>query len=63
MDRVSKNYHAAPASVALAWIMARPGVTAPIASATSVEQLNDLIAAITLELDQASLDLLNKASA
>jgi aryl-alcohol dehydrogenase-like predicted oxidoreductase len=63
LDRVAKRYHTALASVALAWIMARPGITAPIASATSVEQLNELIAATTLELDQASLDLLNKASA
>lgn len=62
LDRLAKQYHAAPASIALAWIMARPGITAPIASATSVEQLNELITATTLELDQASLDLLNKAS-
>jgi len=42
--------------------MARPGITGPIASATSLEQLNDLIDATRLELEQASIDLLNQAS-
>jgi aryl-alcohol dehydrogenase-like predicted oxidoreductase len=43
--------------------MARPSVTAPIASATSVEQMNDLVAATQLELDDSSIELLNQASA
>jgi aryl-alcohol dehydrogenase-like predicted oxidoreductase len=43
--------------------MARPSITAPIASATSVEQMNDLVAATQLELDSSSIDLLNQASA
>jgi aryl-alcohol dehydrogenase-like predicted oxidoreductase len=43
--------------------MARPSMTAPIASATSLEQLNDLIEATRLELDASSMELLNKASA
>jgi aryl-alcohol dehydrogenase-like predicted oxidoreductase len=43
--------------------MARPGVTAPIASATSIEQLSDLTAATRLDIDDSSLALLNKASA
>jgi aryl-alcohol dehydrogenase-like predicted oxidoreductase len=43
--------------------MARPGITAPIASATSLEQLNDLIGASELKLDQASIERLNQASA
>jgi aryl-alcohol dehydrogenase-like predicted oxidoreductase len=63
LDQVAKRYRSAPASVALAWLMARPGITAPIASATSLEQLNDLIEATRLELDRSSLELLNKASA
>ncbi len=63
LDQVAKQYHSAPASIALAWIMARPGITTPIASATSVEQLNELLAATSLALDHASLELLNKASA
>jgi aryl-alcohol dehydrogenase-like predicted oxidoreductase len=49
--------------MALAWLLARPGITAPIASATSLEQLHDLIQATKLELDHASTELLNRASA
>ncbi|HLY63382.1 MAG TPA: aldo/keto reductase [Terriglobia bacterium] len=63
LDEVAKQNHSTPAAVALAWLMARPGITAPIASATSLEQLKDLIAATTLELNQSSIDLLNQASA
>ena len=63
LDEVAKQQHTVPASVALAWLLARPGITAPIASATSVEQLNDLVQATKLELDQASMELLNRASA
>lgn len=63
LDQVAKEYSSTPASVALAWLMARPGITAPIASATSVEQLNDLIGATRLELDQTAMEFLNNASA
>ncbi len=63
LDEVAKQQHAVPASVALAWLLARPGITAPIVSATSLEQLNDLTAATKLELDQASIAFLNEASA
>jgi aryl-alcohol dehydrogenase-like predicted oxidoreductase len=63
LDEVAKQQHTVPASVALAWLLARPSITAPIASATSVEQLNDLVQATKLELDQASMELLNRASA
>ncbi len=63
LDQVAKQSNSKPASVALAWLIARPGITAPIASATSLEQLNDLIHATRLELDQSSIGLLNQASA
>jgi aryl-alcohol dehydrogenase-like predicted oxidoreductase len=63
LDRKAKKYNASPAIVALAWLMARPGITAPIASATSVEQLNALMEATTLRLDRSSIELLNQASA
>jgi aryl-alcohol dehydrogenase-like predicted oxidoreductase len=63
LDQVAEKHKANPAQVALAWLMARPSITAPIASATSAEQLNDLIAATQLELDSASMELLNLASA
>lgn len=63
LDQVAEKHHATPAQIALAWLMARPSITAPIASATSVEQLNDLARATQLELDSASIEQLNKASA
>ena len=63
LDNVAEQYKSTPAGVSLAWLIARPGITAPIASATSVEQLHDLIAGTKLRLDHASIDLLNKVSA
>jgi aryl-alcohol dehydrogenase-like predicted oxidoreductase len=63
LDQVAAKYQASPAQIALAWAVARPRITAPIASATSLEQLNDLIEATKLELDQTSIELLNEASA
>lgn len=63
LDSVSRQEGATPASIALAWLMSRPEVTAPIASATSIDQLRQLIAAIELRLDPASLNTLNDASA
>jgi aryl-alcohol dehydrogenase-like predicted oxidoreductase len=63
LDQVAAQYHSVPAAVSLAWLIARPGVTAPIASATSLDQLNDLIEATNLELDPSSIELLTMASA
>lgn len=63
LDDVSARLEATPAQVALAWLMARPAVTAPIASATNPEQLEDLIAATRLKLDAAAVAALDKASA
>jgi aryl-alcohol dehydrogenase-like predicted oxidoreductase len=62
LDRVAARYNSTPAQVAVAWLIARPSITAPIASATSVEQLNDLIEATKLELDQSAIELLDQAS-
>lgn len=62
LDEVAQRQKTTPTQVALAWLIARPSVTAPIASATSLEQLNDLIAATNLELDEYSLQLLNETS-
>lgn len=62
LDEVAERHNSTPARVALAWLIARPGITAPIASATNLEQLNDLIEAVKLELDQSSLEQLNRAS-
>ena len=63
LDNVAKKYASTPAKVAIAWLLARPSITAPIASATSIDQLNDLIAATKLKLDRASVEELNRASA
>jgi aryl-alcohol dehydrogenase-like predicted oxidoreductase len=63
LDQVAERRQSKPAQVALAWLMARKSITAPIASATSVEQLNELVQATQLELDRESIEKLNKASA
>lgn len=63
LDEVAARHHATPAKVALAWVLARPSITAPIASATNLDQLKDLVGAVELKLDRDSIDLLNQASA
>ena len=63
LDDTAARLGATPAQVALAWQMARPGITAPIASATSVPQLQELLRAATLTLDAATIDALDRASA
>ncbi|NBW08887.1 MAG: aldo/keto reductase [Caulobacteraceae bacterium] len=63
LDAVAARTGAKPAQIALAWLVAQPDVTAPIASATSVAQLDELIAAVQLKLDAESLALLEAASA
>jgi len=62
LDDVAGRHRATPPGVALAWQMARPGITAPIASATTVDQLAELIAATRLNLDSAAIEQLNVAS-
>ncbi len=59
---IAKTHNATPAQVALAWLLAQPGVTAPIASATTDSQLDDLVAATDLKLDAASLQRLTQVS-
>ena len=63
LDAVASSHKAKPAEVALAWVMARPGVTAPIASATSAEQVMSLIRATELSLSAADMAALDEASA
>lgn len=63
LDEVAASHDASPAQVALAWVMARPSVTAPIASATSVAQLEEIAAAAELELADEAVERLNEASA
>lgn len=63
LDDVAADHRATPAQVALAWLMAQPAVTAPIASATSVAQLQELLAAARLSLSAEDLAQLDGASA
>jgi len=63
LDEVAARYKTNPASVAIAWLAQRPCIAAPIASATSVEQLEELMMASKLGLDQAAMEQLNEASA
>jgi aryl-alcohol dehydrogenase-like predicted oxidoreductase len=62
LDQVAAEYKTTPAGVALAWVIARPGITAPIASATSIKQLHETSAAVKLNLKSDAIDLLTKAS-
>ncbi len=62
LDKVAEKFNSTPASVAIAWLSARPTVIAPIASATSIEQLDSLIKATLLKLDANSIALLNNSS-
>jgi aryl-alcohol dehydrogenase-like predicted oxidoreductase len=63
LDEVAKKLHSTQGKVAIAWLIARPSITAPIASATSVEQLKELVDAANLQLDPASIKTLDEASA
>lgn len=62
LDAVAATHGATPAQVAIAWQIAQPAVTAPIASATSTAQLDELTKAATLKLDDASIAALDAAS-
>lgn len=62
LDKVAEEYNTTPASIALAWVMARPGITAPIASATSTQQLEDLAKAAKLTLSAEAIEMLTTSS-
>jgi aryl-alcohol dehydrogenase-like predicted oxidoreductase len=63
LDEVSQQYGATPAQVSLGWLLAKPTITAPIASATSVKQLDELLGATRVKLDPAAVQKLDEASA
>lgn len=63
LDSVAERNGAKPAEIALAWLIAQPGVTAPIASATSVEQVDSLVKAVSLKLSNEDVAELDRASA
>ncbi len=62
LDRVAQETGASLASIAIAWVAARPGITAPIASATSLKQLDAIVAAGSLSLTEAQMKLLDDAA-
>lgn len=62
LDQVAEQYNATSASIALAWLIARPSVTAPIASVTSLQQLADLTRAAQISLQQEDISILDEAS-
>ena len=62
LDEIAGSFGTTPAAVSIAWLIARPSVTAPIASATTLEQLNDLVRGAEMKLDAASVAILDEAS-
>ena len=62
LDEVAARYEAKPGQIALAWLIARPSVTAPIASATNLEQVAELVEAAEIELDADSIAMIDTAS-
>lgn len=63
LDAVAARRQSAPAAVALAWLLARPSITAPIVSATSLSQLETMCSAVDLRLERADIEALDAASA
>jgi aryl-alcohol dehydrogenase-like predicted oxidoreductase len=63
LHRVAQQQNLTPAQVSLAWLISQATITAPIASATNLDQLNELMEATTIELRPAVIDQLNQASA
>ena len=62
LDAVGARYNAKPGQIALAWLIARPSVTAPIVSATNPEQLAEMVAAPDIKLDSAAIAEIDAAS-
>ncbi len=63
LDEIAARTRSKPGQVALAWLMARPSITAPIASATNMAQLEDLVGSTRLNLDKEAIKQLDTASA
>lgn len=62
LDDIANRHYTVPAAVALAWLMSRPNIGAPVASATSLEQLNQILSAVNLELSSEELEFIDKIS-
>jgi len=63
LEKAGQRLDATPAQVAIAWIIAQPGITAPIVSATSLKQLEDVMRAAEIKLDARTLGRLDRVSA
>jgi len=63
LSKIAVRLEATPAQIAIAWVMAQPGITAPIVSATSLTQLEDIMKAATITLDKQALSRLDRVSA
>lgn len=62
LDEIAEKHNTVPAAVSLAWLSAQPNIGGPVASATSKEQLQQILSSTTLNLDEADLALLDKVS-
>lgn len=62
LDKISKEYNATPAEISMAWLLTRPAITACIASARTIDQLNILVKATSLRLDPDARDYLTRES-
>ena len=62
LDKLAEKYSSTPSTIALAWLMTRPAVVAPIASATNTDQLKDLLKSVEIRLDAEDLNLLISGS-
>lgn len=62
LDAVAKEHDSPPATIALAWLLSRPGVVAPVVSASGMDQVFDLVAAVDVRLTRSQLTSLDRAS-
>jgi aryl-alcohol dehydrogenase-like predicted oxidoreductase len=63
VDKVAARHHAVPAQIALAWLIAKPVITSPIVSATSLKQLSEILKAPQITLAQEDIAVLDAAGA
>jgi len=63
LDEAAAQYNVSQSAIALAWLIARPSVTAPIVSATNLDQLKEFVTAASLKLSDETIEALNTASA
>lgn len=62
LDELAEKHNTVPATISLAWLSAQPNIGGPVASATSIEQLNQILASTQIDLSKEDLELLDKAS-